>query len=276
VKSKTTLVIFLLAFGVLCPGSSHAQAQQGGGEELFFRANSAYKEGRFEDALADYNQLVLSGYRNGHIFYNLGNTHFRLEDLGRAILNYERARILIPRDSDLGFNLRQARDQMEDVVSESQSFVRTAFFWLDDLSPREVFCIFAIVNIAFWGVLLVRLFTRPEWSYYLLLALAALWLLCGASFGLKRYQVDRDDRAVILPTELDVLAGPDVGDTALFKLHAGTLVHFERSEDGWALIRLQDKKRGWVRGDAIARIALTQELNPHLEPAIRLKNAGPE
>jgi tetratricopeptide (TPR) repeat protein len=275
VKSKTTLIVFLLAVRTLCLDGSHAQAQHGGGEELFFRANSAYKEGRFEEALAHYNELVASGYRNGHIFYNLGNTHFRLKDLGRAILNYERARIFIPRDSDLGFNLRQARDQMEDVVSESQSFVHTAFFWLDDLSPREVFRIFAIINIAFWGVLLVRLFARPEWSYYFLLTLAVLWLLCGVSFGLKRYQVDRDDRAVILPTELDVLAGPDVGDTVLFKLHAGTLAHFERSEDGWALIRLQDKKRGWVRGDAIARIALTHEPTPALEPAIRVKNAGP-
>jgi len=55
---------------------------------------------------------------------------------------------------------------------------------------------------------------------------------------------------------LDVLAGPDNQDTVLFKLHAGTIVHVERSEDGWSLVRLPDKKRGWVRADTIESIII--------------------
>jgi hypothetical protein len=80
------------------------------------------------------------------------------------------------------------------------------------------------------------------------------WVIGGASFGLKWYEVGTDDRAVILSEEADVLAGPDIEDTVLFKLHAGAIVHHERSEDGWSLIRLPDMKRGWVERVSVETI----------------------
>lgn len=230
------------------------EAQSGGWEEIFFRANQAYKEAHFQEAVDDYEQLIRSGHRNGHLFYNLGNAYFRANQLGRAILNYERARLLIPRDADLNFNLRHARDQTRDAIPQSQGFISMTFFWLKNLSLGEVLWGFVILNILFWAILLIRLFLRSEWSYYLFLLLLIFWLVAGASFGLKWYQFDTDDRAVILEQEVHVLAGPDSHDTLLFKLHEGTIVNNERSEDGWTLVRLPDKKRGWVEADVVESI----------------------
>lgn len=232
----------------------NAEAQPNGWEDLFFRANQAFKESHYQDAIDGYEQLVQTGHENGHIYYNLGNGYFRLNQLGQAILNYERARILIPRDADLNFNLRLARDQIQDAIAEPQGFIQMAFFWLDALSLHEVFWGFGILNVIFWGILLIRLFHRLEWNYYLSLVFLVLWLIGGISFGLKWHQVWTDDRAVILKKEVNILSGPDIQDTVLFKLHEGTIVHHERSEDGWFLIRLPDKKRGWVAAAAVEQI----------------------
>ena len=79
---------------------------------------------------------------------------------------------------------------------------------------------------------MIQLFRKPEWSYYLLLLTLSIWFVAGLSFGLKYYWVSSDDRAMILEKEVNILAGPEQGDTVLFKLHEGTLVHQERSEDG--------------------------------------------
>ena len=231
-----------------------AEAQTNGWEDLFFRANQAFKESHYQDAIDGYEQLAQTGHENGHIYYNLGNGYFRLNQLGQAILNYERARILIPRDADLNFNLRLARDQIQDAIAEPQGFIQMAFFWLDSLSLQEVFWGFGILNVLFWGILLIRLFHRSEWNYYLSLVFLVLWLIGGTSFGLKWYQVWTDGRAVILKKEVNILSGPDIQDTVLFKLHEGTIVHHERSEDGWFLIRLPDKKRGWVEAEAVEQI----------------------
>jgi tetratricopeptide (TPR) repeat protein len=242
-------IIFLFLINV-----SEAEANP---EEALFMANQAYKEGLFQDAVTGYKKLIESGYGNGHVYFNLGNSYFRLEQLGLAILNYERARLLIPRDADLNFNLRYARDHIQDAVTEEQGFLDMVFFWTDSLTIREVFWGFAILNILFWGILFIRLFTRMEWSFYATVIILIFWLITGVSFGWKYISEKTNDRAVILNKEVDVLAGPDQGDTVLFKLHEGTIVRHERSEDEWSLVSFSEGKRGWLKSKGIGPIRET-------------------
>ncbi|MBW1799391.1 MAG: hypothetical protein JRJ85_01545 [Deltaproteobacteria bacterium] len=229
---------------------SHAKTT--GSEEVFFSANQSYRDGRFQDAIEGYLHLIQAGYVNGHIYYNLGNAYMRNNDLGEAVLNYEKARIRIPRDADLNFNLRYARDRRRDAVTPSRGFIDQTFFWLHDVTLYEVFWVFSIMNILFWAVLGLRLFVNAEWTYYFLIILIIFWCISGISFGLKWYQVKTDHRAVILPDEVNILAGPQAKDTILFKLHEGAVVHHERSEGDWSLVHLPDRKRGWLPVKAIA------------------------
>jgi tetratricopeptide (TPR) repeat protein len=233
---------------------STAKSPENDWEETFYKANQAYKAERYQEAEEGYRKLLDGGHKSGQLYYNLGNAHLRQGELGRAILAYERARILMPRDADLLFNLRYALDQRKDVVPEDRSMLATAFFWLDSLSVRNLFWTFAVLNLLFWMVLLLRLFNRSDLAYYLLLTVAILWAIGGLSFGIKWYQGVTDDRAVVLPAEVSIFSGPDERETVLFKLHSGTVVHEERSEDGWALVRFSGERRGWAKGGQIERI----------------------
>ena len=217
-------------------------------------AHLAYREAHYQAAYDTYAALLVMNGADGHLLYNLGNAALRLNQIGRAILSYERAQVLLPRDADLKFNLGHAREQIRDVIPEAESFVGTAFFWLGSLTMAEFFWCFALANVLFWCILAVRLYSRAEWTYSLLFLLLAFWLLAGISFGLKWQQTRDDDRAVILQTEVSVLAGPDLRDTLLFKIHEGTIVRLERSEEGWSLIRLPDGKRGWMRAEGLEKI----------------------
>ena len=223
-------------------------------EEIFFEANQAYKDARYQDAVEGYLRLIENGLENGHIYYNLGNACLRIGDLGKAILFYERARLFIPRDADLRFNLTYARDQTLDVIDESPDFIRQSFFWLDEVNIYEVLVGVTILNILFFGILFIRLFNKAEWTYYLSILLLIFAFIGSSSLAVKWYQSKTDDRAVILAEELDVLAGPDPQDTVLFRLHEGAIVHHERYEDGWCLIHLSSKRRGWIRSQDLERI----------------------
>jgi tetratricopeptide (TPR) repeat protein len=245
------LMLPILSFKGICFAAETPSIQ-----ELFFEANRAYKEGRYQNAVDDYLQLAKKGYANGNLYYNLGNAYFRSGQLGRAILNYKRAQLLIPRDADLNFNLRYAFDQTRDAVSPSQNFLNQAFFWLDGMTLRELLWAFGVLNIMFWGILLLRLFTRPEWTYYVFIVLLIFWMVIGGSSAVKWHQLRTDQRSVILAPEIDVLAGPDSKDTLLFKLHEGTTVLCERTEDGWSLIRLSESKRGWVKSSDLEPIII--------------------
>ena len=221
----------------------------------FLQGEPGLQGRRFQEAIEEYLRLIRSGYGGGQIYYNLGNAYFRAGQLGRAILEYKRAQLLIPRDPDLNFNLSHARDQIRDAIEEPSGFIEATFFWLKSFNLNELFWSFALLNLLLWAILIIRLFHKSEWFYYVLLLILTSWFVGGLSFGLKYYWISSDDRAVILQKEVDILAGPEEGDTVLFKLHEGTVVYKERSEDGWSLVRLPDKKRGWVKSGAIGLIS---------------------
>jgi len=253
-KHAAALIFAIILLPILLTDGRGLAAETASPEELFFEANRAYKEGRYQQAVAGYQQLADKGFASGDLYYNLGNACLRAGRLGPAILYYKRAQALIPRDADLNFNLRFALDQTKDAVSLPQNYLDQAFFWLDSMTLRELLWTFCLLNVVFWGILVLRLFSRPEWSYYVFIVLLIFWLMAGASLGLKWYQLKSDQRAVILAPAVDVLAGPEVNDTVLFKLHEGTTVRQERTEDGWSLIRISPNKRGWIKSGAVEKI----------------------
>jgi len=222
--------------------------------EQFFEANQAYKNDQFQQAIDGYTRLIENGYDNGHVFYNLGNAYFRMGDLGRSILSFERARLLMPRDGDLSFNLSHARNQVQDAAVDMQISPFSGFLGLDSLNRFETFFGFTLLNILFFSLLCIRVFKRTEWTYYLSIFLAILISIGVCTLTLKWVAWATDNRAVVLSEEIAVQAGPDSRDTVLFKLHSGTVVRVERTENDWTLLQLSKDKRGWVESNQIERV----------------------
>lgn len=222
--------------------------------ELFFEANQACKNELFQEAADKYLELIENGIENGHIYYNLGNAYFRPGALGRAILAYERARLWIPRDSDLAFNLSHAKDQARDAVIDSRNFSINDVLGLDSVNLYETFFVFALLNVFFFGILCIRLFKKAEWTYYIFIFLTIFVSISASVFALKWYTVTSDDRSVVLAEEVNVRAGPDPEDTVLFKIHEGSIVHYERSEGDWMLLHLSKDKRGWAKLTQLERV----------------------
>ncbi len=224
------------------------------GRSCFTKANQFYKDGNFENALNTYLEVSGSGHVSGDLYYNMGNACYRLKMTGHAILYYERARTFIPRDADLDFNLRYVKKLAKDEIEAPVNIISGIFFWTAYMTHKELFVLFACINLFACAALALRLYLKKEWTYYLFIIFLAVWIITGASFAWKYYLFLNDDRAVILSEEADVLSGPDSGDKLLFQLHAGALVYQKETEDKWKLISLPDNKRGWIKADALERI----------------------
>ena len=74
-------------------------------------AKALYEDGNYPEAIQIYEQIVASGVRDSRVLYNLGNAYALNGDIGRAILNYERASEITPRDRDIRHNLALARSE---------------------------------------------------------------------------------------------------------------------------------------------------------------------
>jgi len=225
---------------------------------LFQNGNEAYAEGDYETAIASYQGIVAAGVENGTVLFNLGNAHHKQGDLGRAILAYERARRLIPRDRDL----RENRDYLDvlkhDKSPEASTGVRAVRRAVHSLTVSEA----ARAALALWivlGLLLtLRILARGGRRARRPLevaAIAILVLLVGAlcHTGYLIYEQSRPD-AIVIAEQVAIRSGPSEGDVTEFKLHAGTRVRLGRHSGDWVQVALSEELRGWCRARAVEGI----------------------
>lgn len=227
--------------------------------EVLFRANQDYLEGRYAEAAWGYESLLARGERNGHVLYNLGNACLRNGKLGKAILQYRKALLLLPRDGDLEANLAYARslrlDRLEPDV-EGSSPLRALTFWYRGLNLREFLTAFLVLHALLWAVALLRLYRPSEafsWAFVLLL-LASVSAAGAAAFKWRDTLHASD--GVILDKEVEARAGFTERDTVLFVLHEGAEFEILGEEAGWWKIELADGKKGWIPARSAGKVSL--------------------
>lgn len=135
-------------------------------QQLFHRASNMenQEEARrlYSSALYRYERIARSGVRNAGLYYNIGNTYFRLGELGRSILYYRRALLLNPADTNVRHNLGYARSRRTDRIPPDQmsAALRVLFFWhylLPPVSKLKLFVIaFGAAGVLGSVVLLLR------------------------------------------------------------------------------------------------------------------------
>jgi len=229
------------------PGPAVAQV------EFYQEGNRLYQEGDFEGALASYLRLVEAGFESGEVYYNIGNTYFKLSDVAQAILYYERARRLLPGDEDVQANLDLARSLTVDEIAPLPRFwLFSAADWWVGLLPRTL--LIAVVLASYLvgtGVVLLLILKRGApaavWGRRIASASAVVFLLFGLNLAVREFELGQAQEAVVLQPQVDVLSAPLDDETlTIFTVHEGTKVRIDRLSEEWAEVALEDGRVGWV------------------------------
>jgi tetratricopeptide (TPR) repeat protein len=138
----------VMAFFAIGPASETART--------FMDGTEAYRNGDWPAAISAFKSLADGGVNNGRLFYNLGNAYLKNDDLGHALLWYERALKRIPDDPDLRFNYDYALTLTKDERGEQESpLLHILFFWKYQLSHSTVRWTAILINAALWIALSV-------------------------------------------------------------------------------------------------------------------------
>lgn len=172
------IIAVLTLAAVLLVGNSSNPATATDQETLQI-ANQLYGSGDFAGAAQLYQQLVDSGIQNADLYYNLGSSYIQLEDTGRAILNFERAQRLAPRDAAIDAALQQALNQvdgrkttgspLDQLVSLAQSNLT-----LNELALLALAAVFTVLCL--WQVSRSVEINRIKQVASLALIASVLWL----------------------------------------------------------------------------------------------------
>ena len=249
-RHPTLVAAALGALWLLLLAAAPAPAQSA----FFDEGNRLYQAGDFEGALDRYRRILDEGLESGELYYNIGNAHFRLGELAPAILNYERARRLMPGDDDLLANLALARSMTADDITPRPEFwlFRAIGWWVGLLPRAALIWLVALAWVtAVAGTALVVL--RPgaglaAWARRIALAAAAVTLGLGVNLVVRELGLGAAEEAIVMAEEAQVQSAPS-DDPALrvFAVHAGTKVAVDRRSDEWVEIVLEDGAVGWLR-----------------------------
>jgi len=244
--AKTAVVVLLL---MLLPAAAGAVTKA--------EADSAYAQGHFQQAAKNYEELLKQGVSTD-LYYNLGNAYYRMDEMPRAVLNYERALLLSPGDRDVRFNLQMARSKTIDKITpESEMFFVTWYHSLVNLTSVDGWATVALCTLALAIVLaLLYLFATPVWlrkvGFFGALALLVVFGLTNFFAYAQKQSFTARRGAIIMAPAATVKSTPASQGTDLFILHEGTKVTItDATMRQWKRIRVADGKEGWIEAKEI-------------------------
>jgi len=244
--------IFLLAAILAFPLLIHAEGTTP--DERFLNANQLFEKGEPDKAGEIYQALVSQGFQGAELYYNLGNLHYRKGERGKAVLWYERALRLNPRDPDIQFNLSLARSHIKD---EDENIFRRIFM---TFTGDELSCAMSFILWIFFGILGARTMgwiKSENWPG------AALWLsgfslaLIAGWFGAAA-AMEQEPMAVVITPPGEVRNGPGPDYAVGFTIPEGSNVQLLNRRPDWSQVGVPNQGlKGWMPNSEVEPIEIT-------------------
>ena len=259
-KKNTSKTAFM-AVALLLAVQFGASAQDSYVDSLWNAANSAYVDGRWADAVADYELISGMGLESASLYCNTGDAYFKDGNIPIAILYYERALKLDPSYEDARYNLELLNAMIQDRIEPVPEFVLKAWFRdlcyiMDSDSWAVCFIVLLALTLALVLVFLLAPTAGGRRAGFFTGIAVLLLAVMSLSFSIwQKNDYSDADKAIVMRPVTSVKSSPAAGSsTDLFILHEGTKVKVIDEVGSWNNIELADGRRGWIPSADIERI----------------------
>lgn len=221
-------------------------------DSLFVAANNFYKNGNFETAIENYQKIASQNLISSELYYNLGNSYYKLNKVGPSIYYYEKALQLDPLNEDVKKNLVFAKRLALDNIKElPQTFLQKLNTdYLQKLSYDQWAILVIVFSIV--GSILFLLFffeERPSKKrlYFATSVGSFLFLISSLLITNNQYHLSKNNtEAIVFADKTEVRNAPTLNSEKVFTLHEGTKIIVLDRVDNWKKIKLADGKIGWI------------------------------
>ncbi len=225
----------------------------------FDSANVAYNGKNYEKAISLYLQCLDEGYHDAFVYYNLGNAYLKNDQIGKAVLYYEKAHRLAPNNEDISYNLAFANSKTIDKVEEDMFFLRR---WTN--SFVQLFSVqgWAILSIIFAGLFclsfaLFLIAKKSQWRvglFFSMIVLAVCLLVSIIVGTVAQKRLKATNEVVITQLNVTVKSMPDESGTDLFSVHEGIKAKITDVADKWIEVKFANGEKGWIPEESAEKI----------------------
>jgi len=255
---KKFLYLSILLSGIIFCSSLATQAQAV--VDAFAKGNQHYIKGKYEEAIVEYLKITKSGSASAGLYYNLGNSYFKINQNAQAILYYEKALKLNPAHDDAAFNLHLARTKSIDKIQPLPEI----FFkrWWKNWVALGAFDTWAQLSIValFLFIASIAIFIRTTTASLKIISFT-LTLLFLVSFGIcffsgwyGHYKFKNETFAIVTSPSTYVKSSPDLQGKDLFILHEGAKGKVTEQIGDWFRLQIADGNEGWVKKESVEAI----------------------
>ncbi|MEE9430320.1 MAG: tetratricopeptide repeat protein [Melioribacteraceae bacterium] len=249
--------IFLL-FTFLISFSSSILSQDT--EEIMKTGNLAFQNKQYADAITQYQSIINQGYISSDLFYNLGNAYFRTNNLGKAILYFEKSLKLSPLSNDAKHNLKIAKARTVDKIKEIPKLF--IFEWWDVILTSFTTTGWQIIVLVFYILLLLSVgvyYLIKNIQFQRIAFLLGMFNLVALIFAVILFvsslsKSSSSNYGVLQSSVISTKISPDESSNDAFVIHEGSKFLIEDKVNNWVKIKLADGKIGWLPNNTFETI----------------------
>lgn len=246
---KRLLFLFLLASSFIRGYSSPDI------EKWWKNANSFYTQKQYDSAAFYYEKIAALNPDDATVYYNLGNTYYRLNLVSPAVLNYERALKLKP-------NYKEAQDNLyitQNRISNRIISIPDIFFvrWWQSLTSgvhSGTWSVIAlIIFLSLLGTLSLKFIRRRQIPAQLIAGITVIFCLALTLAFVSANNKTSNTQAVVMQNDAPFMSSPKYGK-AQSLVPEGTVVSLKDENGSWIEVKLPDGRTGWMEKFALAKI----------------------
>lgn len=229
-------------------------------QDNFDKATTLYQKGDYTQAAAVYSSILKSGKESSALYYNLGNTYYKLNNVPESIYYYEKALQLDPENADVKNNLIFANQMKVDAITPlPKTWVRQLSDGIVGLFSAHTWAVLSIIGVfAFVLSFLLYYFVertalkRTFFSLMLVFLFFAIGSYTLAHFCHK--QVSQTQYAILFDKTVRVFSDANAYSSEVMQLHEGTKVEIIEDAKDWVKIRLVNGKTGWTKVSSLRKL----------------------
>ena len=243
IKSFTFVILLLFPSSNICTQTPEMQFQD---------ANNLFQSKKYEQATEVYESLIQSGNQSGELHLNLGNTYFRLNNLGKAILNYERALILNPNLEDAQYNLKIANQNQANELETLQPFFLEKWWENARQTLSEGTWSFSgftnalVRNRRFCDLVLANERTQRKKGFVAGIILIILSMLPFSLASSRAKFEQSTGKVILLEKSIALKSGPDEASTDIIQIYEGLKMNLLDRIGEWHKVKLYNGEQGWL------------------------------
>lgn len=234
------------------------------------QADSAYNAEDYRAAIELYNRAIATDGAGTDVYYNLGNAYFRNDNLGKAVVAYERSLRIDPTNADARHNLDFVRTRIQDRPEDDSPFLSNLHSGIvTSLRANSWAWTALVVFVLLLGAVALYIFSpsvtlRKAGFFGGIVLLFAFGYTLFVAYSAANHARSHDSAVVIVPmTHLSSVPRPTRGaDDRVVPIHEGTRVEIIDSiatpddpvSPMWYSVKINNSTKAWLRASDVERI----------------------